>query len=477
MAIIGPDLPALVTPLPAELPEWATGSPLPVFAQPFMTWRALASRICEHSPEVAQIMTQSAALLLAELEISAGQLKSQVYESLSDVATRSELDTVVGELWPETTPEDPEALAAGVGQAYGRLIERVGAVEAARSLISLVVKAFTETQPERSESEYARLSDYLAKRKAGDFKLMVTASLDAPEVLGRGQTPVVCISEPRLLWQFATGRERTFQGDLRRTFTSLKTSVGHIPANYFKLDISADLPTTHFRLVTDDMVNSLYAATIVYGLTNRKLKKITAVLESRKDKFRDAVETVSKSAAAATGAVLTAHGVPPTASVAIAKLLQPLLEAILVGLLNGLAKAVGDTPLTTWLLWDTVLAPPDELPISVFAIQPAGFDSPRIKMAQPATGGGFTLFENYTDPELDRNVQFLQGISGQARDLCPEELWGLAAKAGQPVALTNPLEDNNGFHALVPHYRVFNEEEGEVKSAYVSAIRADLRSS
>ena len=476
MTIRDPELLAPETPLPTELPEWATGSPLPVFEQPFMTWRALACRISGQSPEVAEIMTQLAALLVAELEISAAQLKGQVYESLSDVANKSALDTVVNELWPETAPEDPASLAAGVGQAYETLLERVGVVEAGRSLISLVAKAFTETQPERSESEYARLSDYFARRKAGDFKLMVTASLDAPEVLGRGQTPVVCISEPRLLWRFATGRERTFQSDLRRTFTSLKTNIGHIPAGCFNQDISADLPTTHFRLVTDDMVNSLYATTIVYGLFNGRIKKITAALKSRKDKFRVAVEAVSKSAAAATGTVLTAHGVPPSASVTIAKLLQPLLEAILTGLLNGLAKAVGDTPLTTWLLWDTVLAPPDELPISVFAIQPAGFKSPRIKTAQPTTGGSFTLFENYADPEVDRNVQFLQGISGQVRDLCPEELWGLAAKAGQPVALTNPLEDNNGFHALVPHYRVSNDE-GKVKSAYVSAIRADLRSS
>lgn len=466
----------LDTLLPAELPEWARESPLPVLEQPFMTWRALASRISEHNPQVSEIMTQSAALLIAQLEISSTPLRDRVYGLLKDAANGSALDTVIGELWPATTSEDSGALAASVADAYELLRERAGALEAGRSLISLVVKAFTETQPVHDQSYYARLSDYLVKRKAGDFKLMATASLDSPEVLGGGQSPVVCISEPRLFRRFAMGQERTFQDDIRRTFTSLKTGVGHIPARCFNQNISADLPTTHYRLVTDDVLNSLYAVTIVYGLTNRKLKKIAGVLESRKDLFRAAVEKVSEDAVAAAGVLLTAHGVPSTVSDSLAKLLKPLLAAVLSGLLDGLAKAVGDTPLTTWLLWNTVLAPADELPISIFTVQPSGYNTPRIKTAEPAAGGNFTLVENYTHPDVDRNTQFMQGISAQGRDLCGNGLWYLAAKAGQPVALTNPLEDHAGFHVLVPHYRVF-DEEGMVESGYVSAIRADLRSS
>jgi hypothetical protein len=460
--------------LPDGLPDWASEPPLSVVTQPFQTWNALAVKISQGDPELADIISQSASLLIAELEINSPKLKEAVFNALSgslqDLVSDSALREAIDEVFPNVATDSPEAIAASLDHAYRSLQGRVGEIETSEAMTSEIVKSFVDHQPVGSQLDYDHLNDYLKRRLAGDFKLRTIASLEPPEVLGHNQTPIYCVKQGRWIRKFAMGQDRTYQGDVRTTFRSPKTNAGYIPRSCFELNISEDVPSTHFRLVTDASLNSLYAVNMIYGINSRRVEKIADVLEARKEGIRSGVEIVTGAAVTASQHVVAAHGVPPFILEPLAKALKLLVAAIAEGLRVALVKSIGDTELATWLLWNTVLAPNNKLPLSIFVISAAGKRAPRLQTVQKTQGGQLVLVEKYVDPDVDTHAQFMYGFSEKKQDLCMTEYWNLTAKAGMPVALTQPLQDQSGFHVLVPHY------DKKFKSGYVSAIRADLRS-
>jgi hypothetical protein len=157
----------------------------------------------------------------------------------------------------------------------------------------------------------------------------------------------------------------------------------------------------------------------------------------------------------------------------LTKALSPIIQEKLT---SALTNAFGESELTDWFIVHSTfyVKGADLNPLSVFVLHAPKRSDLLLHQNVPSGRGRWPTMD--TDYQRTRGghyrvwqqSRFMKGPSMLPPGPCPRHLWEEVSKRGQPVAWTEPQDDQGGFRVLVPHL----EEGGDCH--YVSALRADV---
>ena len=461
---------------PDALPIPPAAPSLPPSAVPFVGWNALAEVVEESHPGIAELMYGGALLMQAAIEDTYPFIWDRTLLWLEDSGvSQSRLDDLHDFLFGEWLPMTVDYLAGEISDTFSAMsdADRELVREDARSpLEDAAMTAFLERQPSLAEA-YRHARDLLEANPSvhGAPRWWVTCSLEIPNVLGPGRESIYC-SRPRRHADRVSVSERTYLSELDRSLEQTGVQRGYADPRWFRSTINEERVDGYWAHIagTRSFGFSLH---LDVGHRRKFFAQIAAALEENSplidESIRIALGTASTAAAAA---LATVAGPVSFAALPAMQIAASFARAFLERLQLWLTKTLGDSTLTTWVIYQTVIIDASGVPLTTFVLtRPDGGVADLHQAIDMGTGSVGADIRYRNEPEFHRKARFMVGESTAPYGLFDDGLWDVAALASPvtPISWTTATTDNSGFRLVLPH------TSQECDARYASAVRAETR--
>jgi hypothetical protein len=459
----------------SDVPQTSQTSPsLPPSAMPFVGWNALAEMIEEASPGIAQLMYGAALLMQAAIEDTYPLIWDRTVSWLEDSGvSRSRLDDLHGFLFANRLPMTVDDLARDISDIFAEMSESDKSIvqrDTVSSVEGAAMAAFIEAQPSLA-AQYQHALELLNAnpREPGAPRWWVTCSLEMPDVLGPGRESIYC-SRPRHRSDRVSVSERTYLGDLDRSLEQVGVMRGFVDPGRWRPTINEERVDGYWAHIA--RVNSFgFSLHVDVGWRRKFFDRISIAMEENRplidQSIRIALDTASTAAAAALAAVAG-----PVSFVALPamQIAASFARAFVDRLQVWLTRTLGDSTLTTWVIYQTVIIDDLGVPLTTFVLaRPDGTLANLHQAVDMGTGSVGASKRYLNEPEFHRNARFMVGESAPPRDSFDDGLWDVAALSSPavPISWTTATTDNGGFRLILPH------TSAECGAKYASAVRAE----
>lgn len=466
-------------------PRFHASPSLPPSAVPFVGWNALAEMVEEAHPDIAELLYGGALLMQAAIEDTYPFLWDRTLLWLGDSGvSSSRLDDLHGFLFKDQLPTTVDYLAREISSTFATMSEADRAMireDATSPLEDAAMAAFLEVQPGLAEP-YQHARDLLQSnpRAPGAPRWWVTCSLEMPNVLGPGRESIYC-SRPRRRADRVSVSERTYLGELDRSLEQTGVRRGYVDPRWLRPSINEERVDGYWAHIagTRSFGFSLH---VDVGHRRKFFDRVATTLEENSQLIDESIRIALGAASTAAAAALAAVAGPVSfVALPVMQIAASFARAFLERLQVWLTKALGDSTLTTWVIYQTVIVDDSGVPLTTFVLtRPDGGVANLYQAVDMGTGSVEASIQYQNEPEFHRNARFMVGESSAPYGLFDEGLWDLTfderlwnstvlRPLAAPISWTTATTDNSGFRLVLPH----TSEECDAR--YVSAIRAETR--